>query len=195
MRFGCTRSLFRRTPLLVLGFATLIIGSCKGSTGPQGPTGPEGPSGATGPSGNTGTSGSAGPAGPQGPAGPIGPAGPQGPTGPAGPQGAAGPAGPQGSVGPTGPQGPSGPAGVSSYEIATNVQTFTIDGSPVSVTANCPSGKHVIAGGFSHPSDSNPAFGIFQNYPSSTSSWTVTFSSGYVINRTVTVYAICALTS
>jgi hypothetical protein len=63
--------------LVALLVATLL-GSCKGSTGPEGPIG------------TAGQSGVQGTVGPQGPAGPPGAVGPQGPAGPAGRDGLSG---------------------------------------------------------------------------------------------------------
>lgn len=99
----------------------------------------------TGPAGPAGPTGAAGPTGPAGSAGPAGVAGPQGPAGPPGPDGVAGP---PGALGPTGPQGPAGLPGLAGVEVVTNSATslfVTVD--PLSVTAQCPSGKVATGGG------------------------------------------------
>lgn len=82
-----------------------------------------------------------------GPQGTPGPQGEQGPPGPQGPQGEQGSQGEQGPQGPEGPQGPQGP-GLSGFEVATHGEP---SGDSVFVTsiATCPSGKRLIAGGFS----------------------------------------------
>jgi hypothetical protein len=80
--------------------------------------------------------------------------GPQGPAGAPGPQGAPGPAGPPGPQGATEPQGQPGttnPAGVAGYEIINTRETLPLSGS-IEVTAACPTGKRVIAGGYVAPS-------------------------------------------
>jgi hypothetical protein len=106
-----------------------------------------------------------------------------------------------GDRGPTGPQGvlgTPGSPGVSGVEIATVTQSITINGTAVTVRADCPTGKHVLGGGFSHvPTDPSGTFEtIAQNdYPSSPTSWTVTVASEFVIATTITVYAICGFTT
>lgn len=112
--------------------------NCKSVAIPPGPTGPTGP---TGPIGPTGPQGIQGPTGPQGVAGPIGATGPGGAGGPAGPQG---PAGPAGATGATGPAGAVNTQWVSSTSDA-------IPAGPnaaVYLEAACPSGEHVLGGGF-----------------------------------------------
>src|SRR6476660_4146902 len=66
--------------------------------------------------------------------------------------GAAGPAGTPGPQGAPGPQGQpgTGPAGVAGYEIINTRETLPLNGS-IEVTASCPSGKRVIAGGYVAP--------------------------------------------
>jgi len=109
-----------------------------------------------------------------------------------------GPTGPQGMMGTPGVMGSPGSPGVSGVEIDTVTQSVTINGTPVTVRADCPTGKHVLGGGFSHvPTDQSGTFEtIAQNdYPSSPTSWTVTVASGFVIATTITVYAVCAFTT
>jgi len=106
--------------------------------------------------------------------------------------------GDRGLTGPQGMMGTPGPPGVSGVEIATVTQSITINGTPVTVRADCPTGKQVLGGGFSHvPTDPSATFQtIAQNdYPSSPTSWTVTVASGFVIVTTITVYAICGFTT
>jgi hypothetical protein len=90
--------------------------------------------------------------------------------------------------------GTQGPAGVSGREVVTVTQSILINGTPVTVNADCPTGKQVLGGGFSHvPTDSSGAFltTAQNNYPSSATRWTVTLASSHVIATTVTVYAVC----
>ena len=59
-------------------------------------------------------------------------------------------------------------------------------------------GKQVLGGGSSHvPTAPEGAFEtiVQNNYPSSSTSWTVTVASGYVIATTLTVYAVCGFTT
>jgi hypothetical protein len=118
-----------------------------------------------------------------------------------GDQGPIGPEGPSGAPGTDGATGVTGPAGVSGWEIVTVTQSFVINAptgpEAVTVRVDCPTGKQVLGGGHAHVLNINDgSFGpgqmeVTQNYPSSATSWTVTFTSGYVLSRTVTVYAIC----
>ena len=68
-------------------------------------------------------------------------------TGPQGPPGAPGPVG---APGPQGQPGSPGAANVTSYEIISTHETFPLNGS-IEVTATCPTGKRVIAGGYVAP--------------------------------------------
>lgn len=82
-----------------------------------------------------------------------------------------GPAGPQGSAGPQGPQGPAG--GVSGYSMQSAVGSFG-RGSRI-VTANCPSGKMPLGGGYQPQSDGSglvPDLTVLQNDKNG-SGWTV----------------------
>jgi Collagen triple helix repeat (20 copies) len=111
-----------------------------------------------------------------GPQGPQGPQGAQGPPGPQGEPGPAGPAGPQGPQGERGPQGPAG-AGLSGFEVVNNVEPSGTGSFATSVAA-CPSGKHVIGGGFSifgavsDPDGDGPR--VLQNNRRNEDKWAVT---------------------
>jgi hypothetical protein len=178
----------RRSALLTaIGLLAVTIGSCEN----KGPAGPAGPMGEMGDSGASGPQGMAGVAGPQGPVGPAGPAGPTGPTGPAGPKGATG------AQGPTGPQGPPGTGVVSAWEIITVTKAFSLNSggiAPVTVTASCPSNKHILGGGFSF-SSGDPTTVTNQSYPSNPTTWTAIFRSPDIVPLTATIYAICAITT
>lgn len=146
-----------RCPRGYVRFTWSVVGP-QGPAGPTGPVGPAGPEGAPGPMGPQGLQG---PSGPQGVTGPMGPAGPQGATGatgpmgppggagtlgPAGPMGPTGPMGPQGATGPMGPTGPAGSSGISGLELVTASSAVNSTNTKI-VTATCPAGKTVIAGG------------------------------------------------
>jgi hypothetical protein len=81
--------------------------------------------------------------GPAGPAGAQGAAGAPGATGPQGPQGAPGN---PGAPGATGPQGPAGPAGQMNLQLV-SAQTPSDATAYKTVTALCPAGTKVVAGG------------------------------------------------
>ena len=75
--------------------------------------------------------------------------GPKGPIGPIGPQGEQGPQGLPGEQGQMGPQGLQGPAGISGLVVVSNtVESNPLDRHYLSGSANCPSGKKVIGGGY-----------------------------------------------
>jgi hypothetical protein len=165
----------------------IVVGSC--NKGPEGPTGPMGDMGTQGTPGTAGPAGAAGPQGAAGPTGPVGPAGPAGAVGPAGPKGATG------AAGPTGPQGPPGTGVVSAWEIVTVTQAFSLNSggvAPVTVKSSCPNSKHILGGGFSFPSG-DPTNVTTQSFPSSSTTWTATFTSADVVPLTANVYAICAI--
>ncbi len=71
--------------------------------------------------------------------------GPKGDQGNPGIQGTAGTNGTNGSNGANGTNGTNGTNGVSGYEVVSNTGDITDD--PGSLTATCPSGKHVLGGG------------------------------------------------
>jgi hypothetical protein len=119
--------------------------------------------------------------------------GPQGPAGAPGPQGAPGPAGPPGPQGATGPQGQPGttsPAGVAGYEIISTHEALPLNGS-IEVTATCPTGKRVIAGGYVAPSVLDMAS---SSRPEGDKGWRVEFKSNGG-KGDASVYAICASVS
>ena len=113
-------------------------------------------------------------------------------TGPQGPAGAAGPAGTPGPQGAPGPQGQpgTGPAGVAGYEIINTRETLPLNGS-IEVTASCPSGKRVIAGGYVAPSVLDTAS---SSRPEGDNGWRVEFKSNGGMGE-ASVYAICAMAS
>lgn len=116
----------------------------------------------------------------------------------------AGPQGPQGPVGPIGPQGPAGANGVSGY--TTLSKTIQLLGGPIydmSLSVDCPTGEHVMAGGYSVPDGTvfapNLPLTVFGDAPTGSSGvmgggWTITFNGavGAGFNSSITVYAICA---
>lgn len=99
----------------------------------------------------------------------------------------------KGDAGATGPTGPAGGPGLSGVEIVTVTQQVNNEnGAPFSLRADCPAGKKVFGGGFAYTPDMDPPPGVQQNYPSSATSWTVTFKSDHLVSRSTSVYAICA---
>ena len=154
----------------------LTIGAV-GPQGPQGPQGIQGPQGATGPQG------------PQGAQGPAGPVGPQGPIGPMGSQGPQGLQGPQGATGPQGPQGPQGVPGVSGYEHVFGPTNAQFPGVSTFHTADCPSGKRVLGGGFSTTSTH---MNVFRSFASSSTQWRVDVQNNAGDLQSAQAFAICA---
>jgi hypothetical protein len=117
--------------------------------------------------------------------------GPQGPAGGPGPQGVPGPAGTPGPQGAPGPQGqPGTPAGVAGYEIINTHEALPLNGS-IEVTATCPTGKRVIAGGYVAPTVLDTAS---SSRPEGDKGWHVEFKSNGG-NGDASVYAICASAS
>jgi hypothetical protein len=98
-----------------------------------------------------------------------------------------GPQGPAGAPGPQGPPGIAGPPGVAGYEIINTHETLPLNGS-IEVTATCPSGKRVIAGGYVAPSVLDTAS---SSRPEGDSGWRVEFKSNGGMGEAA-VYAICA---
>jgi hypothetical protein len=107
-----------------------------------------------------------------------------------GPQGPAGAPGPAGTPGPQGQPGTPGPAGVAGYEIINTHGTLPLNGS-IEVTATCPAGKRVIAGGYVAPSVLDTAS---SSRPEGDNGWRVEFKSNGG-NGDASAYAICATAS
>jgi hypothetical protein len=103
-----------------------------------------------------------------------------------GPQGPAGTPGPQGAPGPQGQPGAPGAASIAGYEIINTHETLPLNGS-IEVTATCPTGKRVIAGGYVAPSVFDTAS---SSRPEGDSGWHVEFKSNGG-NGDAMVYAIC----
>jgi hypothetical protein len=101
-----------------------------------------------------------------------------------------GPQGPAGAPGPQGPPGIAGPPGVAGYEIINTHETLPLNGS-IEVTATCPTGKRVIAGGYVAPSVLDTAS---SSRPEGDSGWRVEFKSNGGMGE-ASVYAICATAS
>jgi hypothetical protein len=112
-------------------------------------------------------------------------------TGPQGQQGAQGIPGPQG---PAGTQGAQGPAGISGYNIVSVTGSVTGTGANlVPVVASCPSGQHVLGGGYANGQVTST---WFWTYPvADGSGWVVQAVNGASVGEQVTVYAICATAS
>ena len=150
-----------------------ILEGKEGPTGPQGAAGPPGPEGPKGDKGDKGDTGAQGAQGPQGEKGAVGLQGPAGPQGFAGPQGVTGPMGLQGAQGSMGPMGPIGPAGtqgaagISAYErLVSDSGTLQMNpGVSSFVTAVCPAGKRVIAGGHELASSASQQLGVTMSAP------------------------------
>ena len=180
-----------------------IVEGKEGPTGPQGVAGPPGPEGPKGDKGDTGAQGAQGP---QGEKGAIGLQGPAGPQGSAGPQGVAGPMGLQGAQGSMGPMGPIGPAGtqgapgISAYErLVSDSGTLQMNpGVSSFVTAVCPAGKRVIAGGHELASSASQQLGVTMSAPfeSTVSGWRVNFRNSLnstLMNVQVRAIVLCAV--
>jgi hypothetical protein len=101
-----------------------------------------------------------------------------------------GPRGPAGAPGPQGQPGTPGPAGVAGYEIINTRETLPLNGS-IEVTATCPIGKRVIAGGYVAPSVLDTAS---SSRPEGDKGWLVKFKSNGGTGE-ASVYAICARAS
>ena len=91
---------------------------------------------------------------------------------------------------PSGPTGHTGPAAVAAYEIINTHETLPLNGS-IEVTATCPTGKRVIAGGYVAPSVLDTAS---SSRPEGDKGWLVEFKSNGGMGE-ASVYAICATAS
>src|SRR4029077_7113046 len=91
-----------------------------------------------------------------------------------------------GAPGPQGQPGTPGPAGVAGYEIINTRETLPLNGS-IEVTATCPTGKRVIAGGYVAPSVLDTAS---SSRPEGDNGWLVEFKSNGGTGE-ASVYAIC----
>lgn len=169
-------------------------------TGPMGPAGPQGEQGLQG---EAGPQGDTGPQGEQGPAGNVGPQGETGAQGNAGSQGIQGPAGSKGDTGlqgPAGAAGPIGPAGLAGLEWVSVTSSRGDYDFFTTVTASCPSGKIVIAGGYDYSIGSGRVQ-VFKSHPdinlkgsSMPTAWVVYAERETLqfTSWTVTAYALCA---
>ncbi len=139
----------------------------------------------------------AGPIGTQGPAGAAGPQGPTGLNGPQGPAGAAGPQGPMGPMGPAGPQGPQGPAGPKGT-LATEMETYgpvaVASGVADSLNEGCPNPNFpvMLSGGYLTDAVGVSGFQVYQNGPSSASTWQVSVWNLSGSPYHLTLYLLCA---
>jgi hypothetical protein len=104
-------------------------------------------------------------------------------------------AGPAGPVGPAGPAGPSGPAGVSGVE---RIETSSPSASTTtrSVFLACPTGKRLIGGG-ARVNGGSPRVAILTSFPDNDNIWRASAgeTTATASSWTLTVYAICAITS
>ena len=115
----------------------------------------------------------------------------------------AGPKGDPGPQGATGPQGPVGPQGQSN--VGLQVRTLTLSaGQSNSATAQCPTGSHIVGGGFNGPGPTSPGdlttvpavvTGSYATPPSSAAgytAWTVSASAGSGAGASIQVFAVCS---
>ena len=89
-----------------------------------------------------------------------------------------------------GQPGTPGPAAVAAYEIINTHETLPLNGS-IEVTATCPTGKRVIAGGYVAASVLDTAS---SSRPEGDKGWLVEFKSNGGTGE-ASVYAICATAS
>lgn len=89
-------------------------------------------------------------------------------------KGDAGPQGPEDPAGAGGATGPAGANGVSNYLMVTGTATANDETTPKPATATCTGGRSVPGGGYLISGvSSQTAILITQNYPSSSTVWTV----------------------
>jgi hypothetical protein len=123
--------------------------------------------------------------------------GPQGPAGPIGMTGATGPQGIQGPVGPQGPQGVPGPAGGGGVTGLVRVQVDSPydDVATKEVFAPCPTGTHVLGGGYTFFLG-GPTVTLRQNLPSvDADGWLVSGTNDEGTPWSVSAIAMCASTN
>jgi hypothetical protein len=96
-----------------------------------------------------------------------------------------------GPPGPAGPQGPQGvPGSVSGYERVSGSPTALDGNSPKNATADCPSGKVVVGGGYSASGIDDLA--VTANGAATNSSWgVVAFETGGNPTWSLQAFAIC----
>jgi collagen triple helix repeat protein len=177
-----------------------------GNTGPAGPQGepgaqgPQGEQGVPGLPGEQGGTGATGEQGPQGEQGGQGARGLQGPQGQRGEPGEQGDQGPHGEQGPQGEPGEQGEPGVSDYQQV--YSQFVVDaGRTYFGTVDCPSGTHVLGGGFKATEldgDDVTDSGVTatENFPKDgQSGWVVRVANDADGSVRVTIYALCAVVS
>ncbi|HWX88374.1 MAG TPA: collagen-like protein [Solirubrobacteraceae bacterium] len=126
----------------------------------------------------------------------------KGSTGAIGPRGATGAAGNEGkegtpgAPGKEGPKGEPGGSGISGYQIVTGSEAKG-SGSGINLataTAKCPSGKHVLGGGFTTSGEDAKVF-VADDGPVGTEEWEVRLTSGSTFAYGAFAYVICATVS
>lgn len=107
-------------------------------------------------------------------------------------EGPPGPPGPEGPEGPQGPEGPPGQDGVLGYE--TVFEQGSVDASSTeAVRADCPEGKRVLGGGFSHdPIDGMQVTRLGPAGVPPDSAWLAAARNTTDSPQRLTVHAICA---
>jgi hypothetical protein len=111
-----------------------------------------------------------------------------------GPVGRVGPVGPQGARGPQGPIGPSGIAGVHAVD---GPSTTVPAGFANDIFASCPSGEHLIGGGYRDENQTAASIDVLINSPdpnSPTTRWFVRINNTSAGSIPATAVAICAVT-
>lgn len=118
-------------------------------------------------------------------------------TGDAGPTGPGGSQGSTGAAGSDGAQGSMGVPGISGYEIVS--QSVVVPAASgggfgtLTATVDCPAGKMALGGGINTGDDIRNIVAQ-DSYPNSSGTgWVLLITSGYPTQRTVEIYAICAL--
>jgi hypothetical protein len=95
-----------------------------------------------------------------------------------------------GAVGPAGPAGAAGPPGASGYQQLT--RQINLPDKGTTETIQCPSGKSVLAGGFSLPRGGD--FVVIDSRPISETTWLVRIqnNTGQGGSGSTTLYIVCA---